>query len=78
MSIIFHSPVIKVLKSIISWLYICMKCFLNALVILIPLKRLVNYSILLLLYVEEKIFHNLSMCILEADLNQTAMTQHLY
>ena len=78
MSIIFHSPVIKVLKSIISWLYICMKGFLNALVILIPLKRLVNYSILLLLYVEEKIFHNLSMCIFEADLNQTAMTQHLY
>ena len=55
-----------------------MKCFLNALVILIPLKRLVNYSILLLLYVEEKIFHNLSMCIFEADLNQTAMTPHLY
>ena len=32
--------------------------FLNALLDLIPSNYLVNYSILLLLYTEEKIFHN--------------------
>ena len=48
---------IKVSKSIFRWLY--MTVYVMRCLILFPSNRLVNYSILLLLDTDEKIFHNL-------------------